>query len=232
MLAVDGSVSSPDRQTRGSAWQDLLHASATEVPQAASVVEIDLSRVARRLEHERDAWSARGLDPDFTACFAEALLVALARVPQANAAFEPTGIRRYPAVHLGLSLVSADGGSARHGVVRDADTRNVLGLAVEARAVRERGASEQDVLSEATVTLVDYGPGSAMFAVPLVLPGQSLAVRVGAVEERLVSRERGLAITPTAFVCASIDHRALDGMDAGAVLGEMKRYLEAYPVQP
>jgi len=62
--------------------------------------------------------------------------------------------------------------------------------------------------------------------VPTVLPGQVLSVRVGAVEERLVVRDRGFALAPTAYVCASIDHRALDGMDAGALLAAMKRSLE------
>jgi pyruvate/2-oxoglutarate dehydrogenase complex dihydrolipoamide acyltransferase (E2) component len=52
------------------------------------------------------------------------------------------------------------------------------------------------------------------------------AVRIGAVDERLVVRERGFGLAPTAYVCASIDHRALDGMDAGALLGAMKRALE------
>jgi len=53
-----------------------------------------------------------------------------------------------------------------------------------------------------------------------------LAVRIGAVEERLVVRDRGFALASTAYVCASIDHRALDGMDAGALLTAMKRSLE------
>jgi pyruvate/2-oxoglutarate dehydrogenase complex dihydrolipoamide acyltransferase (E2) component len=51
-------------------------------------------------------------------------------------------------------------------------------------------------------------------------------VRVGAVDERLLVREHGFGVAPTAYLCASIDHRALDGMDAGALLGAMKRHLE------
>jgi 2-oxoisovalerate dehydrogenase E2 component (dihydrolipoyl transacylase) len=156
----------------------------------------------------------------------EALLAALKVVPRANAAFEPGGIRVYPAVHLGLSVLSTDGTAARHGVIRDADTRNLLGLAMETQAVRAQGAAESTGLAEATVTLADYGPGSALFAVPLVPPGQSAAVRVGAVEDRLVAHARGMAIVPTVYLCAAIDHRVLDGMDAGALLGEMKRFLE------
>ena len=92
--------------------------------------------------------------------------------------------------------------------------------------IRADGAAQPDCLLDATVAFADYGPGSALYAVPLVLPGQVAAVRVGAVEERLLVRERGFGLAPTAYVCASIDHRALDGMDAGTLLGEMKRFLE------
>jgi 2-oxoisovalerate dehydrogenase E1 component beta subunit len=225
-IAVNGAVAGEGVQQAS----ERAAAAAIEIPQAASVVEIDLSRVLRRIEVDRAAWSARGLQPDTTAYFAEALLAALRKVPQANAAFTSDGIRRYPAVHLGLSVLGGDG-AARTGVVRDADTRNALGLAVEIAAVRARTSRPQDLESEATVTLTDYGPGSALFAVPLVPPGQSVAVRVGAVEDRLLARERGVSIVPTAYVCVSIDHRALDGVDAGALLGEMKRFLEAYPVE-
>jgi 2-oxoisovalerate dehydrogenase E2 component (dihydrolipoyl transacylase) len=129
-------------------------------------------------------------------------------------------------VHLGLRL--ADGDEAICGVIADADTRNALGLAIEIEQLRRAHATDPSLLGQATVTLVDYGPGSALFAVPPVLPGQALAVRVGAVEERVVGRDRGLGLAPTVWVCAAIDHRVLDGMDAGTLLGEMKRFLEAY----
>ena len=209
-------------------WADIVSAAAREIPQAASVVEVDLSKLSRRMARSGEQWQQRGLRPTFTPFFAEALVLALREVPQANAAFDAQagGIRRHPGVHLAISLVNADGSGPAHGVVRDADTRNALGLGVDIEALRLSGSADASRLTEGTISLTDYGSGSALYAVPLVLPGQVAAVRVGGVEERLVSAERGFAVAPTAYVCASIDHRALDGMDAGALLGAMKRVLE------
>jgi pyruvate/2-oxoglutarate dehydrogenase complex dihydrolipoamide acyltransferase (E2) component len=213
----------------GEAWPALLARSLQEVPQAASVVEVDLTPVVEHLDRTRVSLDARGIEPSLTAYFAAALLAALKRVPHANATFdaEAGAIRGSAAVHLGLSVLGA-GGDAAHAVVRDADTRNLLGLAVEVENVRASATADSAVLASASVTLADYGPDGALYAVPLVLPGQSLAVRVGAVAERLVSDERGFRVAPTAWLCAAIDHRALDGVDAGALLGEMKRFLEQY----
>ena len=209
-------------------WPEVVTSAATQIPQASSVVEVDLTNLASRMEGARQAWQQRGLEPSFTPYFADALLAALREVPQANAAFDDqgNGIRRYPAVHLGVSLPAAHGASARYGVVRDADTRNALGLAVEIVSIQSNGHTEPDALAGATISFADFGPDSALYSVPLVLPGQVAAVRVGSVEERLVTRERGFALAPTAYLCASVDHRVLDGMDAGALLGAMKRVLE------
>jgi 2-oxoisovalerate dehydrogenase E1 component beta subunit len=223
-LAVNGSAVAPTLESRSGVF-----VSQTDtIPQAASIVEVDLSRVARRMQEIREAWQLRGIEPSFTPFFAEALLAALRQVPQANAAFDAAarGIRRYPAVHVGLSLANVAGMSACYRVVRDADTRNLLGLAMEIDAARTAGDADQHVLGEATIGLADYGAGSALFAVPVLLPGQVASIRIGAVEERLVARERGFGLAPTAYVCASIDHRALDGMDAGALLMALKRFLE------
>ena len=200
---------------------------ATQIPQASSVIEVDLTHTAERLARAREDWLAHSLEPSHTAWFAESLVAALKEAPQANAAFERSGIKRHAAVHLGVSLLNADAESARYGVIRDADTRNALGLAMELESIRATGSTDAHVLAQATVSFTDYGPGSALFAVPMVLPGQVAAVRFGAVEERLTALPtRGFALAPTAFVCASIDHRALDGMDAGALLGALKRHLE------
>jgi pyruvate/2-oxoglutarate dehydrogenase complex dihydrolipoamide acyltransferase (E2) component len=231
-LAVNGAVSSSTSEARpvAGAWPDLLAASLAQVPQAASVVEVDLTRVRQHLEQVRGAWIERRIDPDYTPFFAEALLAALKRVPQANAGFDSDAraIRQYAAVNLGVSLASPDGSEARHGVVRDADTRNTLGLALEIGSIRARGSADPAGLADATVTLADYGPGSALYAVPLVLPGQAIAIRAGAVEERLLTRDGAFYLAPTVYLCASIDHRALDGMDAGAALSTMKEFLERY----
>ncbi|MBV9595699.1 MAG: 2-oxo acid dehydrogenase subunit E2 [Chloroflexi bacterium] len=209
-------------------WSELVESASHEIPQASSVVEVDLTSTLGRLEADREAWRQRGIESTFTPYFVEALLTAVRETPVANAAFDSAagGIRRHAAVHLGVSITSADASEARHGVIRDADTRNVLGLAVELEAIRRGGASDPRVLAQASLCLADYGVGSALYGVPLVLRGQVAAVRIGAVEERLLVRERGFGLAPTAYVCASIDHRALDGMDAGALLGGMKRYLE------
>jgi hypothetical protein len=66
-----------------------------------------------------------------------------------------------------------------------------------------------------TFTLVDYGPSGSLLGLPAVRPGQTAALRVGAVRDG------------QAYLALAVDHRAVDGADAGRFLATLKRCLEA-----
>jgi 2-oxoisovalerate dehydrogenase E1 component beta subunit len=61
-----------------------------------------------------------------------------------------------------------------------------------------------------TITLVDYGSEGSDLAVPFVRPGQTAAVRIGAVRDG------------RAYVGCAVDHRAVDGADVGRFLAAFK----------
>ncbi len=65
-----------------------------------------------------------------------------------------------------------------------------------------------------TFTVVDYGGAGSLLGLPAVRPGQTAALRVGAVREG------------RAWLALSVDHRAVDGADAGRFLAAVKRRLE------
>jgi 2-oxoisovalerate dehydrogenase E1 component beta subunit len=90
------------------------------------------------------------------------------------------------------------------GIVHRSDVRLDLDLGARARA--DGGG---------TFTLVDYGAGSSLLGLPAVRPGQTAALRVGAVREG------------KAWLALTVDHRAVDGVEAGRFLNHLKQLLEA-----
>ena len=66
-----------------------------------------------------------------------------------------------------------------------------------------------------TITLVDYGADGSDLAIPFVRPGQTAAVRIGAVRNG------------KAYVSCAVDHRAVDGADAGRFLATFKSAVES-----
>jgi 2-oxoisovalerate dehydrogenase E1 component beta subunit len=65
-----------------------------------------------------------------------------------------------------------------------------------------------------TITLVDYGAEGSDLAIPFVRPGQTAAVRIGAVHDG------------RAYVACAVDHRAVDGADVGRFLAAFKAAAE------
>jgi 2-oxoisovalerate dehydrogenase E1 component beta subunit len=199
--------------------------STLEIPQASSIVEVDLSKVMDYLKAHKDAFRARGVELTVTSFILQAIADALVTIPEVNSAFQGEHIRRYRRVDILLEL--ADGDVLKRGIIAQAETRNLRGLAQEVAAVLAN-VPASTMPEGGTFTLTDLGSKAALFAVPPVLPGQAAALRVGAISERLVPRERGLALVPLVYLTLSVDHRVLDGATAGRFLNAVKASLEHY----
>ena len=74
--------------------------------------------------------------------------------------------------------------------------------------------SRSPARGDGTFTVVDYGAGSSLLGVPAVRPGQTATLRVGAVRDG------------RAWLALSVDHRAVDGAEAGRFLNCVKEGLE------
>jgi 2-oxoisovalerate dehydrogenase E1 component beta subunit len=200
--------------------------SALEIPQAASIVEVDLSQVMVYQEAHKDAFRARGVELNVTAFVLQATADALVTLPEVNSAFEGESIRRYRSVDILLEV--ANGDTLKRGIIVGAEIRNLRGLAQAVSAILADAATS--TLPEGgTFTLTDLGTEAALLAVPPVLPGQAAALRVGAVTERIIPQKGSLMLVPCAYLTLSVDHRVLDGATAGRFLNHIKTFLEKYP---
>ena len=74
--------------------------------------------------------------------------------------------------------------------------------------------SRSPARGDGTFTVVDYGAGSSLLGIPAVRPGQTATLRVGAVRDG------------RAWLALSVDHRAVDGAEAGRFLNCVKEGLE------
>lgn len=200
--------------------------SALEIPQASSIVEVDLSRVMAYREAHEDVFRSRGVELTITSFVLQAAADALVTLPEVNSAFQGESIRRYGSVDILLEVAASD--TLKRGIIAQAETRNLRGFAQAVATIRaDKPAS---TLPEGgTFSLTDLGSEAALLAVPPVLPGQAAALRVGTVSERVVPRERGLVLVPQVYLTLSVDHRVLDGATAGRFLNHIKTFLEHYP---
>ncbi len=203
--------------------------SARTSPHVYSVYEVNFTRVAALRETHRARYDAAGAKLTYTAFIAKVIVDALGQFPEANASLDGDNIVYRKDINLGIAV------ALDHGlivpVIRNADDRNLLGLA---RAINDIGARARskklnpEEVQNGTFTITNPGIFGALYGLPLINQPQVAILGVGAIEKRPVVIDDAIAINPTCHLTLGHDHRLIDGADAGRFLSFVKRRLEDF----
>lgn len=206
-------------------------------PHVTTIHEVDMTAVVRHREEVKGALAAKGVRLTFTPYFVAATAAALQAMPRANSRFSEDGLIFNPRIHIGVAVAMADGLLVP--VIRDADERNLTGLARAVNDVAERarqGRLQPDELQGGTFTLTNHGVAGSLVATPIINQPQSGILGIGAIVKRpvvrsgdhplLPSADDAIVIRPMCYLSFSFDHRVLDGAEADEFVGKVKTILE------
>ena len=227
-ITTDGAVVVPITPIRR-AIAAAMSRSRSEIPDAWSTVEIDMSAATRRRAQLKDELTRRTSAPlSFVALFAEAVQVGLRAVPQVNASWSEAGLLLHHALHLGIAVAGPRGLVAP--VVHHAERLSLEGLAVAIHQLVEKGRSDQlspEDLRGGTFTVNNAGALGSVLTQAIPVPGQAGIVTMEAITKRLVVlNDDTIAIRPMMNTTLSFDHRIVDGAEALQFLGAVKNHLE------
>ncbi len=200
------------------------------VPQAWTMVEVDLTSLVRWREREREAFRQReGVDLTYLAPFVAVVVEALKLHPRLTARWAGDHLVRSRHLHVGIAVALDDGLIVP--VLHNADERNLVGLAralADLIARARAGTLGLTDVQGAVFTVNNTGAFGSVVSVPIVPEGQTGIITLEAITRRPVVVGDGIAIRAMANVCLSFDHRVVDGAEAGRFLQEVRRRLEAF----
>ncbi|GAA1024366.1 hypothetical protein GCM10009556_102940 [Acrocarpospora pleiomorpha] len=209
---------------------DSLHTTA----QLTTVVEVDVTRIAKLRQQAKSAFEAReGVKLSFMPFFALAAVEALKVHPKLNAVIndETNEVTYHDVENLGIAVDTEKGLIVP--VVKGAGDLNIAGLARKIADVAERTRTNKispDDLAGGTFTLTNTGSRGALFDTPILNKPQVGMLGTGAVVKRpvVVDTPEGevIAVRSTVFLALTYDHRLVDGADAARFLTTIKRRLE------
>lgn len=201
---------------------------APAVPQVTAMIDVDLSKtVALRNATRGQFESQTGAKLGYMPFFIRAVAKGLRAVPQVNATLVPQGLWLHDRVHLGFSVDTPRG--VQVPIIQDADRKSVAQLAVELHNKIQRarvGALRQEEMVGSTFGVSNPGTMGIVRDVPLVIPPHVGALTCGAIEDRPVAVEGQVQVRPMMTISLALDHRALDGQQAGDFLGAVADCLE------
>lgn len=201
--------------------------------QLTTVLEVDVTRVARLRRAARDDFRAReGVNLTYLPFFALAAAEALQAYPKLNASIEGDEIVYHGSENVGIA-VDTDRGLVVP-VIKDAGDLNLPGFAnaIADLATRTRDNKvTPDELSGGTFTITNTGSGGALFDTPILLQPQVGIMGIGTIVRRPVvvkgdGGEEQIAIRDMVYLSISYDHRLVDGADAARFLTQVKNRIE------
>lgn len=199
-------------------------------PHVLTVMEADMSKVAKHRAANKAAFERDGVNLTFTAYFMMAIVAGLKAYPQTNSSWTDEGLLVHKNINLGMAVSLGEEGLIVP-VIKNADNLSLLAMArtVNDLATRSRNKKLQpDEVKGGTFTLTNHGVSGSLFAFPVINQPQAGILGVGALQKRVVVIDDAIAIRPMVYLSFVFDHRILDGASADWFLAKVKETLESW----
>ena len=209
--------------------------SARTIPHAYSIYKIDMTRIARLREREKKGFEQRnGVKLTYMPFIATAVAEALGKYTIVNASLEDGGIRYHQNVHLGIAVALEWGLIVP--VVTKAEERSFVELARSIADLAGRARAKKlkpEEASGSTFTLTNPGVFGGEYGMPIINQPEAAILAIGGLHKEpvvLTDAEGSdtIAIRSMQQFCMGIDHRLIDGADAGKFMLDVQKTLETW----
>ena len=203
--------------------------SVSEIPEAWSSMEVDMTNVMTARERAKDDFERReGARLTPLAFALKAVSESLRTNPIVNSTWADDAILLKGRVNLCVAIATERGLLVP--VIPDADRLGVaeLAMAVDdlASKARENKLNIEDVQG-GTFTVNNTGALGSVMGKGIINHPQAAILNTEAIVKRPVIIGDAIAIRSMMNICLTFDHRIMDGREAGGFLADVKRRLES-----
>lgn len=202
-----------------------------EIPHAWMMVEADVTNIVNLRNHWKDSYQDNeGIHLSYFPFFVKAVTQALKQHPLLNASWQEDGIHYHKDINLSIAVATED--HLYVPVIKQADRLSINGIAHEidrlAQAVKNGEATSQD-MQGGTFTVNNTGVFGSVQSMGIINPPQAAILQVESIKKRLlVSDDGNFKMADMVNLCLSIDHRLLDGLEAGRFLQDVVHNLAQF----
>jgi 2-oxoglutarate dehydrogenase E2 component (dihydrolipoamide succinyltransferase) len=197
-----------------------------------TVFEIDFTNIEKLRQQYKNDYASRGAKLTYLPFIVQAIVAGLRDFPIVNASMDENNIIYHRDYNIGIA-VALDWGLIVP-VVKNADEKNILGLAKTINDLGERARNKKlspDDVQGGTFTITNPGVYGGLFGTPIINQPQVAILGVGGVKKRpvVVETDDGdfIAIRSMCILSLTFDHRLIDGAVADQFMAKVKSVLEA-----
>ncbi|WP_405479719.1 dihydrolipoamide acetyltransferase family protein [Streptomyces sp. NBC_00009] len=203
--------------------------SAFTAPHVTEFVTVDVTRTMKLVEELKADKEMQGLRVNPLLLVAKALLVAIKRNPEISAAWDEAAqeIVRKHYVNLGIAAATPRGLIVPN--IKDAHAKTLPELAValgELVSTAREGKTSPGAMQGGTVTITNVGVFGVDTGTPILNPGESAILAVGAIRLQPWVHKGKVKPRQVTTLALSFDHRLVDGELGSKVLADVAAILE------
>jgi pyruvate dehydrogenase E2 component (dihydrolipoamide acetyltransferase) len=203
--------------------------SAFTAPHVTEFVTVDVTRTMKLVEELKQDKEFSGLRVNPLLLIAKALLVAIKRNPDINASWDEAAqeivVKHY--VNLGIAAATPRGLIVPN--IKDAHAQTLPQLAGslgELVATAREGRTSPAAMQGGTVTITNVGVFGVDTGTPILNPGESAILAVGAIKLQPWVHKGKVKPRQVMILALSFDHRLVDGELGSKVLADVAAILE------
>ncbi|MFJ8081717.1 dihydrolipoamide acetyltransferase family protein [Streptomyces sp. NPDC096205] len=203
--------------------------SAFTAPHVTEFVTVDVTRTMKLVEELKQDKDMQGLRVNPLLLIAKALLVAIKRNPDVNASWDEANqeivLKHY--VNLGIAAATPRGLIVPN--IKDAHSKTLPQLAEalgELVSTAREGKTSPAAMQGGTVTITNVGVFGVDTGTPILNPGESAILAVGAIKLQPWVHKGKVKPRQVTTLALSFDHRLVDGELGSKVLADVAAILE------
>lgn len=204
-------------------------------PHVTMFHEVDMTAITHWRNRIKDEFLKReGQKLTFTPIFIEAAARVLRELPLVNASVDGYKVIKRKHVNIGMATALPDGNLIVP-VIRDADQKNLAGLARDVNDLANRARNNKlnpDEIQGGTFTITNFGQFGNLTGAPIINQPQVAILGVGTITKKVVVVEGPegdtFGIRHMMILSLAFDHRIVDGALGGMFLQKVADYLEKF----
>ncbi|WP_030543607.1 dihydrolipoamide acetyltransferase family protein [Streptomyces albus] len=233
--AAPASASAGGRETRvpikgvRKATAQAVTGSAFTAPHVTEFITVDVTRTMKLVQELKQDPDMAGLRVNPLLLVAKALLVAIKRNPEINAAWDEANQEIVHKSYVNLGIAAATPRGLMVPNIKDAHAKTLPELARalgELVATAREGKTSPAAMQGGTVTITNVGVFGVDTGTPILNPGESAILAFGAVKLRPWVHKGKVKPRQVTTLGLSFDHRLVDGELGSKVLADIAAILE------
>jgi pyruvate dehydrogenase E2 component (dihydrolipoamide acetyltransferase) len=206
-----------------------LRISKQVIPHTTLMDELDVTELVNFRQSQKAFAAEKGVKLTYMPFVIKAAVLALKDFLLFNATFDDASeeIIYKDDLNIGIAVDTPDGLIVPN--IKNADRLGLFQLAKKVEDLQTRGQNRTLVLDDlvrGTFTITNFGAFDALYGAPIIKHPEVAILGIGKITKKPVVKDNQIAIADVLPITVTVDHRIIDGADAGRFAMRFKEYLK------